>query len=255
MTLKNCLKENKFTVGSWITLGHCGIAEIISQAGFQWLTIDLEHSAISISQAEELIRVIALCGLTPLVRISDNDPVQIKRVMDAGAHGIIVPMVTSPEQAKSAVDAVRYPPGGTRGVGLARARGYGQTFKEYAEWIAEEAIVIALIEHIEAIHNLEGILSVEGIDGSIIGPYDLSGSLGAPGNFTEPKVLDAIQRYEDMCRAMNKPMGFHVVQPDAQTAVQYRKKGYAFIALGVDILFLGNTCRQVLQTLSTATEP
>ncbi len=209
--LKAKLYDKRISVGSWITLGHPAIAEIMAKAGFDWLVVDLEHSVITIREAGELIRVIELCSVLPLVRLSANDPVQIKRVMDAGAHGIIVPMVNTREDAIKAVNAVKYPPIGTRGVGLARAQGYGFEFEKYRNWVNNESIVIVQIEHIDAINNLEDILIVDGVDGSIIGPYGLSGSMRCPGEFDRQEIKQALLRYEDTCKKMNKPMGFHVV--------------------------------------------
>ncbi len=130
ISLKQKMRSGQQTVGSWITLAHPAIAEIMARAGFDWLVVDLEHSVITIREAEELIRTISLCGATPLVRLTANDAAQIKRVMDAGAHGIVVPMVKTKEDAVRAVSAVQYPPTGTRGVGLARAQGYWATFNE-----------------------------------------------------------------------------------------------------------------------------
>src|SRR3990167_8565198 len=114
-TLKQRLHAKESTIGSWITLGHTAIAEIMAHAGFDWLVVDLEHSTISIERAGELIRVIDLCGIAPLVRLTSNHPDQIKRVMDAGAHGIIVPMVNSADDAVRAVASTRYAPQGIRG--------------------------------------------------------------------------------------------------------------------------------------------
>lgn len=247
--LKEKLHRQEFTSGSWITLGHPSIAEIMSQSGFDWLTVDMEHSAITIEQAQELIRVIELNGVVPLVRVGENNPTYIKRVMDAGAHGVIVPMVNSSAGAEAAVSAVKYPPTGTRGVGLARAQKYGFGFTEYKKWVEDESVVIVQIEHIKAIENLEAILSTPGVDGSIIGPYDLSGSLGCPGEFDRPEVLEALRHYEATCRKMKKPMGFHVVQPDPATAVAYRDKGYCLLAVGVDFLYIGNKCREVISNI------
>ena len=169
-SLKERLNNKELCFGSWITLAHPAIAEIMAKAGFDWLTVDLEHSVITIREAEELIRVIDLCGVVPLVRLSANDPVQIKRVMDAGAHGVIVPMVNSAEEARKAVESVRYPTNGKRGVGLARAQGYGNSFEQYKEWLNKNSIVIVQVEHIKAVENLEAIMSVEGVDGFIVGP-------------------------------------------------------------------------------------
>ena len=125
--------HNKVTIGTWITLAHPSIAEIMAASGFDWIAIDLEHSVITIREAEELIRVINLSGVTSLVRLTSNDPNQITRVMDAGSCGVIVPMVKSIEDVKQAVAAVKYPPYGNRSVGLARAQEYGQSFSEYLE--------------------------------------------------------------------------------------------------------------------------
>lgn len=247
--LKEKLRNCESSVGSWITLGHPSIAEIMAKAGFDWLTVDMEHSAITLHQGQQLIQVIELCGVVPLVRVGENNPTIIKRVMDAGAHGVIVPMVNTKDDAVKAVDSVRYPPIGKRGVGLARAQGYGLEFDRYREWVNKESIVIVQIEHVEAIKNLEEILSVEGVDGSIIGPYDLSGSIGMPGEFENPEVQEILNQYENICCKMRKPMGFHVVQPDKEKVQQYIERGYVFLAVGVDILYLGKKCRDVIMGL------
>lgn len=247
-SLKSKLKNNTLTIGSWINLAHPAIAEIMADAGFEWLVVDMEHSVITIREAEELIRIIDLKGKTPLVRLTANDPNQIKRVMDAGAHGVIVPMVNTREQAEAAVRAVKYPPTGNRGVGLARAQKYGFGFEEYVAR-QKDSIVIAQIEHIEAIHNLEQILSVDGIDGTIIGPYDLSGSMGKPGAFDDCDVLDVLSIYETVSRKLGKPMGFHVVAPDHLKVANKITSGYTFMAFSTDFLFLGTACRDHMQNL------
>jgi 2-dehydro-3-deoxyglucarate aldolase len=247
--IKKKLNSMEYTVGSWITIGHPAVAEIMCQAGFDWLTIDIEHSTISIDQVQELIRVIDLCGVVPLVRVGENAPTIIKRVMDAGAKGVIVPMVNTREEAEAAVSAVKYPPVGKRGVGLARAQQYGFGFDSYKLWVEEGSIVIVQIEHIKAIENLEDILSVPGVDGSIIGPYDLSASLGWPGEFERPKVQKALARYEEICIKMGKPMGSHVVQPDPDRVAELRKRGYTFLAVGVDMLYFGGACRDTLSRI------
>lgn len=247
--VKEKLRKKILTIGSWITLGHPSIAEIMAKSGFDWLTVDMEHSAITLDQAQQLIQIIELSGVTPLVRVGENDPTLIKRVMDAGAHGVIVPMVNCKDDAINAVNAVKYPPIGTRGVGLARAQGYGLEFEKYREWVNKESIVIVQIEHIEAVNNLEEILDVDGVDGSIIGPYDLSGSLGYPGEFDRQEVKQALLRYEDICKKMNKPMGFHVVQPDSEIAISYKGKGYVFLAVGIDMLYLGIKSRDVIKQI------
>jgi 2-dehydro-3-deoxyglucarate aldolase len=245
--LKTKLKERQVTIGSWITLAHPAIAEIMAKTGFDWLAVDVEHSVITIREAEELIRVIDLCGVVPLVRLSANDPVQIKRVMDAGAHGVIVPMVNSVAQAEQAVLAVRYPPQGARGVGLARAQGYGASFDQYLDWVNRGAVVIVQVEHIEAVNNLEAILAVEDVDGFIVGPYDLSGSLGVPGQFDHPLMKEAMQRIETVGAASGKAPGIHVIEPKPDELKNRIEQGYRFVAYSVDIRMLDCACRRALE--------
>lgn len=242
--LRAVLRSGGVTIGSWITLAHPAIAEILANAGFDWLAVDLEHSVITIREAEELIRVIELSGAVPLVRLTANDPAQIKRVMDAGAHGIIVPMVNSRAEAEAAVAAVHYPPRGRRGVGLARAQGYGTRFEAYRQWLAHEAVTIVQIEHIDAVDQLESILTVEGVDGYLIGPYDLSASLGHPGQFGHPSVVKALKTVRQVARRLRVPGGVHVIQPDIEEAVRRIRDGFTFVAYSLDMLLLGAASRQ-----------
>ena len=245
--IKEKLKCGQVTFGTWQMIGNTAISEILCQCGFDWVTIDLEHTGIAINEALELIRVIALSGKAPAVRVSANDSVIIKRVLDSGARIIIVPMVMNRTDAQKAADAVYYPPVGTRGVGLSRAQGYGFGFEEYKREFPNEAVVVAQIEHIEAIHHLEEILGVPGIDATMIGPYDLSGSLGYPGDFSQKDFQDALAAYEEISSRMRKPMGYHIVSPTRGDVAEHIKKGYQFVALGFDSYFLGTKCREVLQ--------
>lgn len=248
-SLKNDLTRGRLTIGSWISLAHPAIAEIMARAGFDWLVVDLEHSVITIREAEELIRVIALCDVVPLVRLTANDPNQIKRVMDAGAHGIIIPMIKCMSEAQKAVSAVYYPIKGSRSVGLARAQGYGARFREYAQWLAEQAVVIVQIEHVEAVKHLEEIFPVNGVDGYIIGPYDLSASMGLPGQFDHPDVVAAIERIKEVGQAMKKPGGLHIVEPDVAELQRRIAEGFTFLAYSVDTRMLDTTCRAALNTI------
>ncbi len=246
ITLKQKLKNRDLTIGSWITLGNTGIAEILTNAGFDWLVIDLEHTTISLEQAGELIRTIELSGVPSLVRLTSNDENQIKRVMDAGAQGIVVPMVNSIDEAKRAVAATRYPPLGNRGVGLARAQQYGVSFKEHLSWQADidsGPIVIAQIEHIDAVDNLKGILSVEGIDAFIIGPYDLSCSMGIPGEFENPKFVQTMDKIVQIGNKLGAVSGLHIVEPDTQKLNNAVTAGHKFIAYSVDIRMLDVAAR------------
>ena len=232
--IRQKLKSRSVALGSWITIGSTTCAEIMCRAGFDWLVVDLEHSAISISVAADIIRVIDLCGVTPMVRLTSNDPNQIKRVMDAGAHGIVVPNVNTAEEARLAVAATRYAPNGVRGVGLARAQGYGFGFKKYLEWQVNGPIVVVMIEHKNALLNLEEILSTPGVDAFFIGPYDLSCSIGIPGEFTHPDFIQAIETILKAGNTLNCPSGIHIVEPDLSELENSIKAGYNFIAYSVD---------------------
>ena len=175
--------QSKVSIGSWITIGHPSIAEAMAIAGFDWLCIDLEHSVTDYTEAQLLIMAIQGKGLKAFVRVGENNTRIIKRVLDAGADGIIVPSVNSAAEAIKAVNAIKYPPIGTRGVGLARAQDYGFGFQYYKDVTAKEIKLIVQIEHHEAIKELDAILQVDGVDGTFIGPYDLSGSVGKPGEW------------------------------------------------------------------------
>lgn len=244
---------SKCSFGSWITIPHPTVAELLARAGFDWLTIDMEHSAISLESAAELIRTTELAGVRPFVRVGSHDANVIKRVMDAGSHGVIVSTVNTPEQAKAIVSAVRYPPLGTRGVGLSRAQGYGDTFDSYYQWLNEESIVFAQIEHIEAVKNLRAILEVEGVDGFVIGPYDLSASLGVPGDFAHPRMVEALAEVKKIREGLRTVAGVHVVKPRPEDALEKIKDGYRFIGFGVDFLFLMNQAQVQLAALRQVT--
>ena len=237
-SLKEKLKNNELTIGSWIMIGHPISVEVMALAGFEWLVIDMEHTSIDINTAQNLITTIQANGIKALVRVSKNEEVIIKKVLDIGADGIIVPMINSKEDAVKAVEFAKYPPIGKRGVGLYRASKYGVKFEEYKKWVEEELVIIAQIEHIDGVNNIEEILQVEGIDGTIIGPYDLSGSMGYPGKFERDDVKKAVQKVLDKCKKYNIPSGFHVVDTNPEKLKQKIKEGCTFLAYGIDYFFM-----------------
>ena len=241
--------KNKTSIGSWITIGHPSIAEIMANAGFDWLCIDLEHTVIDYHEAQQLIIAIQSTGIKAFVRVGDNNSRIIKRMLDAGADGIIVPSVNSALEAKKAVDFVKYPPQGKRGVGLARAQSYGFGFDSYRDIKSKEIILIVQIEHINAIKELDSIIQTDGVDGTFIGPYDLSGSIGKPGQWDEPEVKEALKTYEETAKKYNKLIGFHIVPPDYSLVEEKINKGYNFIAFGFDAMFLGTMVRNQLKML------
>lgn len=238
---------NAVTIGSWLALGSPAIAEILCKANYDWLCIDIEHTACSLETVEQLIRIIELSGKTPLVRLSSNDVVQIKRIMDSGAHGLIIPMVNSKEDVIRAYKSMHFSPRGYRGVGLARAQKYGPGFKEYHEWHKENAPLIIQIEHIDALDNLNEIFSCEEIDAYMIGPYDLSASMGIPGQFDHPDLLAALEKIKATAKIYNRTPGFHLVEPDEVELVSKIEEGYKFIAYSVDFRMIDVTARSALK--------
>lgn len=246
-TLKQKLKNNELTIGSWITIGHPAVAEILANAGFEWLTVDIEHNQIDGSMVTSLIRTIQSKNIAALVRVSKNEEVTIKHVLDAGADGIIVPMVCSKQDAIKAVEYAKYPPVGKRGVGLSRAQNYGYGFESYKSWVNESLVIIAQIEHIDGVKNIEEIISTPGIDGIIIGPYDLSGSLGYPGEYQRQEVIEALKTVEEICTKKSFPMGYHVVPPNKDLMLETINKGYKFIALSTDFYFMGESAKNLMK--------
>jgi 2-dehydro-3-deoxyglucarate aldolase len=237
---------NKSSLGSWITLNNFSIAEIMADAGFDWLCVDMEHSVTDYFEAQQLIATIQSKGIKAYVRVGENNNRIIKRVLDAGADGVIVPMVNSKEDAVEAINSVKYPPKGKRGVGLARAQKYGFGFDNYKDNIADDIKLIIQIEHIDAINNLDDILSLDDIDGTFIGPYDLSGSMGKPGKYNDVDVKSVIKKYEKIVKKYNKLVGYHVIEPDYMLVEEKIKSGYNFIAFSLDTYFLGSIIRNQL---------
>ncbi len=241
------MRRGEPSIGSWMSMAHPSIAEILALAGYDWIVIETEHTAIDVSEVLRLIIAIEQRGSVPLVRLAWNDPIQAKAVLDSGAAGVLVPMVNTKADAELAVSMTKYPPLGSRGVGLARAQGYGINFDAYVTNANADTLLLVQIEHREAVENIEQILSVTGIDGVFIGPYDLSLSLGIPGKLNHPDILAAKQKVLSATLAHGLIAGMHFVQPqtaasDCQKAIS---EGYRFIALGTDILFLGDSARDL----------
>ena len=252
MSLKTKLSKNILTLGSWVTLGHSSVAEIMAKTGgFDWLAIDMEHSVIEMRDCQEIIQAIDLCGVAPLVRVMSNNHDNIRKVMDVGAQGVIVPNINTKQDAMDAVQSVYYPPLGRRGAGLARAQNYGADFQSYLEWIQSNAIVIVMIEHIDAVDNLEEIFSVKGVDGFIIGPYDLSASMGFPGDFKNQEVIEAIDKISAVGKTKGVSGGIHIVDPSVDLFKYYVEKGFSFIGYGMDIRFLDVMCREHLTKIDS----
>lgn len=235
--IRRSLAEGGVSVGSWMQLPHASVAEIMGQAGYDWVALDMEHGAIGAHQLPDLFRALELGGTLPLARLAHGSPKDCKQALDAGAGGVIVPMIDSAQQLTDVRDACRWPPAGSRGVGFARANLFGKHFDAYAQE-AQNPLLVAMIEHVRAVDNLEAILAVEGLDAVLIGPYDLSASMGLTARFDAPAFSEAMLRVRTLCARHHVASGIHVVQPDPALLRQRIVEGYRFVAYSIDAVFL-----------------
>ena len=240
------LRNKKLLLGTMVTLQTPATAEILADLGFDWLFIDGEHGPL---ETAEILGILQTVGEKSacLVRVPVAEETPIKKVLDLGAAGIIAPQVNTAEHAANVVRWSRYAPLGTRGVGLARAHGYGLRFQEYVESANEQVVVVVQAEHAKAVENIEAIAGVEGVDAVLLGPYDLSASLGKMGQIDDPEVVQAIEHITQTCLAAGMPLGYFGVT--AEAVKPYVEKGYTLVVAGVDTLLLGTAAGRLLGKL------
>ena len=232
------IKAGKPALGGWVMMNSIVSAEILSQAGFDWVCIDAEHSAVSKEMMSNMFRAIEQRGSEPFVRISLNDEVEIKKCMDMGARGIIIPMIKSQADVGRAIEYIKYPPRGMRSFALSRSTGYGEWSDEYFKKVNDETFIGIMIEHIDAIRNLDEIFSSREIHAVLVGQYDLSGSMGIPGKFDHPEFKEILGIIYKKAAEYSVPMGIHDVHPTQESVRNLISKGYTFIGCGIDTLFL-----------------
>ena len=236
------------SIGTWVTISNQTVVEIISECDFQWICIDFEHTSLSYSEIKAMIQFIHSKNKEVFVRIGENNKLIIKKVLDLNADGLIIPMVNSKKDSENAVSASFYPPKGNRGVGLYKAQKYGFGFEDYLLKM-NKLKIIAQIEHYKAIDNLDEIIQTNGISGTLIGPYDLSGSLGYPGDWKNNKVKEYLKKYLKKAKKYNKLIGCHLIEPDNNLLKIKIEEGYNFIAFSLDTLFLGTKIRDELKKI------
>jgi len=238
---KDKLSNKDLLIGIVITLDSMEIVESVSNLGLDWLFIDMEHSPIGFKDVQRLLMVKSK-NCPAFVRVPTNNSEYIKQVLDMGADGIIVPVVNTKEAAEKAINAAKYPPEGERSFGISRAHGYGQNLTEYISSSNEDTNIILQIEHKTGIENLEEILSVKGIDGILIGPGDLSASMGHIGNNNHPDVIDAIKLVKDSCKKKEIPVGIFVPNSEAMKS----EEDIQFIAVGTDMMMIANSIKEFI---------
>ena len=244
--VRKALLERKVTLGTWLQISHPAISEILSNSDFDWIATDAEHTDIDVEGFTNIARGMYGRGPEPLVRVRENNTLAIRQVLDAGARGVIIPLVSTAEEARQAVAAAKYPPQGVRGFCFSRMNNYGDNFDSYLQTANDDIAVVVMIESKEAIDNIDEILAVEGVDGVFIGPYDLSGSYGIPGQTSDPLVQQGCQKVIDACARCGKSAGLHVVIPTEESITQAINDGFTFIALGVDTVFLNRAAEEAL---------
>lgn len=235
--IRTKLANGKVAIGSWMQIGSGSVAEIMGSMGYDWIALDLEHGSIDVSQLPDLFRALELNSTLPLVRVPSQDESFIKRCLDAGAGGIIVPQIETVEELEKVSNACRWPPAGSRGVGFSRANLFGRRFENYKRE-ACEPIVVGMIESHRGVANLEKILECKTLDAIFIGPYDLSASLGMLGQFSSSKFKEVIDSIITKCKNYNVPVGIHVVDPSSEVLAELISAGFTFIAYSIDAVFL-----------------
>lgn len=246
---KSKLRRGDVLLGTWITINSLDVVETLSTLPFDWFVFDMEHAPLDVPDLQILIAGTRGTEITSIVRVPWNDMVVIKRVLDIGAQGILVPWVNTREDAENVIRYVSYPPKGVRGVGPRRAVMYGAiTFLEYYEKFEKEELTVAVqIETKKALENIEEIANVKGIDIFYIGPMDLSVSLGVPLQYSSPKFVEAIEIVLKTAKKYDIVPGIHTF--NVEQAIKYIDMGFRFVALASDYRVLRNTFAEMLERL------
>ena len=247
--IRQNLASDKPTVGTWLQFPSPDCAEIMAKAGYDWVACDMEHGSFGHGLLPDIFRAIEVGGAVPFARLPLAEKSWIKAALEAGAQGLIFPMIESDEQLAAAIDLATYPgqdlwrsKGQTareyRGVGYCRANTFGKDFDAYRSEITPNLFIVAQIEHIRALDHLDQILSHPRLDAIMVGPYDLSGSMGLTGQFDHPDFIRVLENIRKTCAKHKVPMGPHIVMPDPQELRNQIALGARFIAYGIDSVFL-----------------
>ena len=237
------LRAGRPLIGTLVTLSDPQAAEVLAGSGFDWLFVDGEHASLGIRDILGILQAVdhrVPCA----VRVPANEEVYIKRALDSGAAGVIVPRVNDLEMVQQTVRHAKYSPLGERSVGLSRAHGFGSHFEEYVTTANQRTAVIIQIEHRDGVGNIDAILGVQGVDAVFIGPYDLSASLGKTGRLSDPEVVGCIHRVRDACLARKVPVG--IFTTDAGAVPSLAEQGYTLIAVGMDTVMLSESAKRIM---------
>ena len=240
-SIREKLRNTKPSIGSWMQIPSPDIAEILSHSNYDWIAVDLEHGSFALNDLPNIFRAIESSGSTlALARLSHLSAYSCKSALDAGAGGVIVPKVESKADLDKIKEFSFWPPSGSRGVGFSRANLFGKKFTEYkAE--AQSPLLVAMIESVNGVKNLDQILSSDCLDAIFIGPYDLSASMGITGEFNNKLFMDVILEIENKCLQHKKANGIHIVENNPSILQNRIDQGYQFIAYSIDGIFLNSS--------------
>lgn len=245
--MKIKLKNRELIFGAWTSLAHPQITEMFASIMKpDFVGIDIEHSTISQGEAQRIIAAGQAHGVPVLPRVASHDVEAMRRLCDSGADGLIVPMVNTPQEVEQIVNGCKYPPIGKRGFGIARAQGYGASFEDYTSSWNKKSVLIIQAESITAVENIDRLLDHEQVDGVMVGPYDISGSLGIPGKLSDPKVLKASEKVVEACAKFGKACGTQITTlPNEESIKQAIDSGYTMIVLASDIFLMWHWSEQM----------
>jgi len=234
--LKRDLAAGKACLGVTVTFHSTVLTEILSRVGLDWLWLDTEHTALTLDNVAGMLQATNGSDTSTVIRVPWNDKTMIKRALDLGPDGILVPLVNTREEAEAAVRAMKYPPVGERGAGLGRAQSYGLNMGEYLATANDEILVIAQIEHVTAVENIDEIVAVDGLDSVFVGALDLSGSMGKLGHTDDPEVEAAVQKVLAACQRAGVSCGIVALAPEQ--ANERIRQGFTSVIVGIDVLLL-----------------
>lgn len=246
--VKDAVESRDHPLGTWISIGHPTVAEVNARLGLDFVLIDMEHTTTSLETVENMARAVdAAPGSTDtIIRVPWNDPVRLKRVIDIGVAGVMVPMIGSADEARDLVEALRYPPEGIRGIAGSRATGYGQNMEEYVTSANGSILTIAQIETEAGLENVREIAEIEGIDALFVGPADLSGALGIFAEWESEEFQEAVNRVLEAGKAADVPVGTLTVDTDA--IEETVEQGFDFLIAGKDASQLMQSTQEALET-------
>lgn len=249
--LKEKIRSGEAVHGCWINMASTISAEIVGQAGFDWLLLDLEHGAGDVAIMYQQLQALSASSSASIVRIDQLARPKAQRILDAGAGGIMFPQIQSAEQAREAVEMMYYPPRGSRGMAkMTRATGFGKSADDYINNLDQNLVSVIQIETLQAVQNVETIAATDGIDVLFVGPTDLTVSLGILGQLNHPNYQDAINAVATAAKKYGKAAG--VLLQDVNEYEMYYRLGYRFLACGADSMFVRKGAEEMVRRLGEA---